>query len=913
MGKDKLSVSWWTRATTSSSMCSGAFTAEMALAVASAVVNDMADLCPPGTIKSGRSFEENRRAIFQAPQAERQWCVSHGHLCPVPRVDIDISGLPCTDNSQSNTRRMFQEGPTGPLFAIWARRLLTSQIPLAVLENTPDLRVEVLEGMLKEHYMIFPVHVDMADVGHSGVSRKRVYVIFASKASCRMLVHPVRLYDFVSAQLRATYRTKPSDYLTADSMEVQWEASEVARKRCLPFRSNIPNLDYLLSSREKDAVHKLGLEYHRRFNRDPCKDVDLVYFLGDDPAHTLNWSAVSRKIPTFRKNAGTGKFWFPAFGRWLTSTEKLAVLSFPVRSPMASTLDIPCLEAKDPKRAAQLVGNSMSLLSAALIEMVALSCATRCDSSRGDGANGVRGTVPWGDACARELGASSVSGWEYDAINAARITFCGCCLLLPEFPGSIVQNGDFANLSYLDGLDAAKLKSMAFWYWGKTGATRLSPEEKEDAVKLAPVLAQEYQRRGRPGDHLSGELIHSITQCVFQGQDSYRLTYVADNQRWILDNSMIEHDITAHLDAPYRKSYVLRVCKGSGRTYVVASDSVNRVSPNVLFCDTVLAPSPNLLQTPTEIMAKEQIRAMLSPAALSFHLLGGKAAPSDIDPSAAHPQTAHPNTQPVAAGPRGLVANPAATTAAPPPAAPATEAPIPPPLLATCSAGTALLPGMKGSPEGAHVPLIGQKAGVPVPKTAGPGELAVLPAPEHPAAAPEQTQNAGLPTPNIPDAASPSAPKAAMADAGKGSTRPVAAPVCDAPSSSEEEQQELVLPPYRIHCSADGVSSIEDTVTHEEPPAAPVQPAAAPMPNPDPAPPAVPPTLTEQPVNPKEPPAVPPTLTTDPETPKATGLKPSADASQPPAAAPASDPAQVLVHGVDFTEWDVRPSATLLT
>ena len=95
---------------------------------------------------------------------------------------------------------------------------------------------------------------------------------------------------------------------------------------------------------------------------------------------------------------------------------------------------------------------------------------------------------------------------------------------------------------------------------------------KEDAVKLAPVLAQEYQRRGRPGDHLSGELIHSITQCVFQGQDSYRLTYVADNQRWILDNSMIEHDITAHLDAPYRKSYVLRVCKGSGRTYVVASD-----------------------------------------------------------------------------------------------------------------------------------------------------------------------------------------------------------------------------------------------------------------------------------------------------------------------------------------------------
>jgi len=91
----------------------------------------------------------------------------------------------------------------------------------------------------------------------------------------------------------------------------------------LPYRSNIRNLDYLLSKREKEAVASLGLEYHRRFRQDPCSDVDLVYFLGDDPAYTLNWSAVSKKIPTFRKNAGTGKFWYPAFGRWLTSTEKL--------------------------------------------------------------------------------------------------------------------------------------------------------------------------------------------------------------------------------------------------------------------------------------------------------------------------------------------------------------------------------------------------------------------------------------------------------------------------------------------------------------------------------------------------------------------------------------------------------------
>lgn len=48
-----------------------------------------------------------------------------------------MSGLPCVDNSRSKAGREFLEGPTGPLFAIWALRLKRYYIPLAVLENTP--------------------------------------------------------------------------------------------------------------------------------------------------------------------------------------------------------------------------------------------------------------------------------------------------------------------------------------------------------------------------------------------------------------------------------------------------------------------------------------------------------------------------------------------------------------------------------------------------------------------------------------------------------------------------------------------------------------------------------------------------------------------------------------------------------
>ena len=53
-------------------------------------------------------------------------------------VDYDFSGLPCTDSSRMKHNREFVQGPTGPVFLVWALRLRVYGVLLAVLENVPE-------------------------------------------------------------------------------------------------------------------------------------------------------------------------------------------------------------------------------------------------------------------------------------------------------------------------------------------------------------------------------------------------------------------------------------------------------------------------------------------------------------------------------------------------------------------------------------------------------------------------------------------------------------------------------------------------------------------------------------------------------------------------------------------------------
>ena len=97
-----------------------------------------------------------------------------------------------------------------------------------------DLKISVVITLLADMYYIFPIYVDMQDVGHSGVSRRRVYTIVVLKDAVEMIKNPIDMYSEVKSFLNSVMEswgggTVPSDYLTADATEIQLDAMEMSR------------------------------------------------------------------------------------------------------------------------------------------------------------------------------------------------------------------------------------------------------------------------------------------------------------------------------------------------------------------------------------------------------------------------------------------------------------------------------------------------------------------------------------------------------------------------------------------------------------------------------------------------------------------------------------------------------------
>ena len=185
---------------------------------------------------------------------------------------------------------------------------------------TKDVNYAMLVSLLGDLYDSWQLFPDLEDSGHAGSSRKRTYIIFALRGSYTMLANPVALYDQVSNVLKSQYRTCPSDYLTANNMEMLLEAAEVCRVRRLPFRPNSKDWSYMLTERERSNIATMDAEYQRRWLQEPSSIPDLCYYLVDNPAWSFTWSASSNKIPALRRN--NGKVWFPSKRRWMTSGEK---------------------------------------------------------------------------------------------------------------------------------------------------------------------------------------------------------------------------------------------------------------------------------------------------------------------------------------------------------------------------------------------------------------------------------------------------------------------------------------------------------------------------------------------------------------------------------------------------------------
>jgi hypothetical protein len=114
------------------------------------VFGDVQEQVPQGSFDPESCFMEKYFKLRDCWFQESQYCYTHAKLCPVSgpgtEVDVDVSGMPCTDNSTANNKREFEEGKTGPIYAIWARKHIVNRTVLVILENVPAAKLHPREA-----------------------------------------------------------------------------------------------------------------------------------------------------------------------------------------------------------------------------------------------------------------------------------------------------------------------------------------------------------------------------------------------------------------------------------------------------------------------------------------------------------------------------------------------------------------------------------------------------------------------------------------------------------------------------------------------------------------------------------------------------------------------------------------------
>ncbi|CAE7853726.1 unnamed protein product [Symbiodinium necroappetens] len=295
---------------------------------------------------AGLTFKRRLQLVAKESMARTQYCYTHGQQCPIMRtVDIDMSGLPCPDNSRANRKRKFE-----------------------------DIRMSMLEALLGQDYNFAELLVEPSHCGFGGTSRKRKYIFAYHKTNARYLFDVHEAYRCIRTAIQKTVQTRPRDYFVADQHQLQAHAARLAALRRIPVQDT-SDMYYLLNGREKIQVQTLDACYRERSGHEPKLNQDLVYFLGDNASFTKCWSAVNNRIPTFRTNSAN--FWIPSKRRLLVTADKMSALGFPVCENSARSMGVAPVPCLDPRRGAKVLGNSMHLINATVVLFIALTCFGR--------------------------------------------------------------------------------------------------------------------------------------------------------------------------------------------------------------------------------------------------------------------------------------------------------------------------------------------------------------------------------------------------------------------------------------------------------------------------------------------------------------------------------------------------------
>lgn len=101
------------------------------------VFSDLKEMVPTGSFQEHDNFAKRVMDVETAGLKSTQFCHTHGGECPINKpVDVDMSGLPCEDNSTAG-KRMYLHGRFGSCYLVWAKFHREMATPVLVLENTP--------------------------------------------------------------------------------------------------------------------------------------------------------------------------------------------------------------------------------------------------------------------------------------------------------------------------------------------------------------------------------------------------------------------------------------------------------------------------------------------------------------------------------------------------------------------------------------------------------------------------------------------------------------------------------------------------------------------------------------------------------------------------------------------------------
>ena len=98
-----------------------------------------------------------------------------------------------------------------------------------------ELRMQMIKFLYGSHYHLYPFFITPDDIGHTAVSRARVYIIMVHRERVEMVIDPYPLYEKIRETITRLIYTRPRDYLIASDNEIMMDAADVARGRKRPM------------------------------------------------------------------------------------------------------------------------------------------------------------------------------------------------------------------------------------------------------------------------------------------------------------------------------------------------------------------------------------------------------------------------------------------------------------------------------------------------------------------------------------------------------------------------------------------------------------------------------------------------------------------------------------------------------